>query len=481
MLKTIIRKELLENIFSFRFPLFAVLCLVLIPLGMYVNQNHFEKRNRDYQDQIRLAEEAASKISMSDVMAGKASIKAFRPPAPLSVFAQGFESALPRYYEFSQDGISQGQSASGDESLASAQGKIDFVFLVQLVLSLIALLFAADVIAGEKEAGTLRAILSNSLPRDSVLFGKIWGGFLALWGPFTVAFLLGLVVLLATGFPVFGGDTPARILILFFAASLFLLVYFVIGCAISCSFGKSRTALVTILLVWVSFQLIVPKLGDMFADIVHPTRTETEVSLAKSLLAQSLDDETARELGRQYTQIFPNGEPKSQGNTPFTPEQVKWADQKKEIENTAQAEKARQLGRIDETFQQEKKARNVIAVNLAVLSPSAAFGRLLTDLCGTGEIGRKKYTEAIHAHQRALDDAVFSKARRTVMILPGGGTSLSFSMQPMDLKALPKFSIGSATPAETFAANLPSLASLLFWLIAPFAAAYVRFRTYDVR
>jgi hypothetical protein len=37
MLKAILRKELLENIHSCRFPLFALICVVLIPLGMSVN------------------------------------------------------------------------------------------------------------------------------------------------------------------------------------------------------------------------------------------------------------------------------------------------------------------------------------------------------------------------------------------------------------------------------------------------------------
>jgi ABC-2 type transport system permease protein len=481
MLKTIIRKELLENIFSFRFPLFAVLCLVLIPLGMYVNQTHLQKRARDFQDQERMATEAFTKITMNDVMAGKVSVRAFRPPSRLSIFAQGFESVLPQYYEFTQDGFTPGEAASGDESLASAQGKIDFVFLVQMVLSLIALLFAADVIAGEKEAGTLRAILSNSLPRDSVLFGKIWGGFLALWGPFAVAFLLGLVVLLAGGFSVFGGDTPVRILTLFLAASMFLLVYFVIGCAISCSFGKSRTALVTILLVWVSFQLIVPKLGDMIADVVHPTRTETEVSLSKSILAKTLNDEMSRELGRQYILLFPSGDSSLKEGAAPTPAHTKWWALRPEIEKNARAEKGRQLSRIDETFRQEKRSRQALASNLAILSPSAAFGRLLADLCGSGEIERTKYLEAIQAYQRTLDEAVFSKVKKSVMILPDGGTSMSFYKDKEALKAQPKFSVNSASPAETFTANLPSLASLLFWLVAPFAAAYIRFRTYDVR
>ena len=190
MLKTIVRKELQENLYSYRFPLFALICVLLVPLGLYVNNLNYIKSVRDYNEQMRLADEAVASIQMQDLMAGKIAIKGFRPPALLSVFSQGFEGALPRFYEFTPDGYTPGESSSGEASILSVQGKIDFVFLIQMVLSLVGLLFASDVIAGEKESGTLRAMLSNSLPRDTILVGKITGGYLALWFPFIIAFLL---------------------------------------------------------------------------------------------------------------------------------------------------------------------------------------------------------------------------------------------------------------------------------------------------
>ena len=151
--KTIVKKELLETIFSYRFPLFAVICLLLVPLGMAVNEAAYAKRVRDYSDQVRLADEAAAAIKIQDIMAGTVAIRGFRRPAPLSVFTQGFESTLPRYYEFTQDGFKPGESASDDETILSVQGKVDFVFLVQMVISLIAMLFASDMISGKKSPG----------------------------------------------------------------------------------------------------------------------------------------------------------------------------------------------------------------------------------------------------------------------------------------------------------------------------------------
>jgi len=479
MWKTIVKKEILENILSYRFPLFGLIAILLIPLGMYVNQLDYVKRVRDYDEQVRLAGEAVSSFSMQDLMAGTVAIKGFRRPAPLSVYTRGFEGTLPLYYEFNQEGTKPGESSSGEESILSIQGKIDFVFLIQMVLSLVGLLFASDVIAGEKEAGTLRAMLSNRLPRDTILTGKIAGGYLALWAPFAAAFLAGLLFLILGAFPVFGGDMPAKILIIFLAASVFLLAYFTLGTMISASSAKTRTALVAILLVWTFFQLIMPKLGDMLAAIVHPIRTETQVSLEKSLLAGSLGMETARELGRQYDLIFGSA-PKESADDTESPEKKKWEAVKAGIEQEAKERKAQQLGAIDETYRQQKRRQN-LALNLSLISPSAAFARFVADVCGTGELERTKYAEAVQAHAGTLDGALFSKVKRTLMVHPGGKTGLSFSVQPINFKTLPQFTIVPTSLGDIFRANWKSLLSLAFWLIAPFAAAYVRFIKYDVR
>ena len=480
MWKTIVKKELLETIFSYRFPLFAVICLLLIPLGMAVNEAAYAKRVRDYSDQVRLADEAAAAVKIQDIMAGTVAIRGFRRPAPLSVFTQGFESTLPRYYEFTQDGFKPGESGSDDETILSVQGRVDFVFLVQMVISLVAMLFASDMVSGEKESGTLRAMLANSLPRDVLLAGKIGGGFLALWVPFLLAFLFGVVVLMLGAFPLAGGDTGVRVLIVFLATTLFVLTYFTIGIAVSTSTTKARTSLVAILIIWAAFQMIVPRLGDMIARLVHPVRTETQVSLQKSLLARSLDMEQAKELGRQWDLIFASASQEAK-DKPDSPENKKWGPIRDDIQMRARENKSRQLAAIDETYAQEKRRQIDLAVNLSLVSPSAAFARFIADVCGTGELERARYLDAVRAHQKALDNELFSKVKRTLMVHEGGQMSMGFSAQPVDASKLPRFSIAPSTVAETIKANARSLVSLFVWLIAPFAFAYARFRKYDVR
>ena len=65
----------------------------------------------------------------------------------------------------------------------------------RLYLELIALLFTFDAFSGEHERGTLRLMLSNSVPRHTVLIGKFWGALLSISIPFILAVLVNLLLI----------------------------------------------------------------------------------------------------------------------------------------------------------------------------------------------------------------------------------------------------------------------------------------------
>ncbi len=65
-------------------------------------------------------------------------------------------------------------------------------------------------ISGEKETGTLKLVLSNPAKRSTVLAAKYLGGFGVLIIPLAVSFLVGLILLLLEGFPLFAGGNLGR-------------------------------------------------------------------------------------------------------------------------------------------------------------------------------------------------------------------------------------------------------------------------------
>jgi ABC-2 type transport system permease protein len=481
MYGALIRKEILENILSYRFPLFLVIVVLLIPTSLYVNSLKYGKKVADYQEQLRLADEALRSSRMIDIHMGSIPLKGFHPPAPLSVFANGFENSLPGYYEFQPSGPKEGESSIGEETVLSVLGKLDFLFIVQMVVSLIVLLFASDLVAGEKEQGTLRGMLSNSIARPTILLAKLVGGFLAVWLPFLIAFLLGMIVLSAGSFPLLGGGLFLRVLLVFVGTSFFILTYFTLGLLASASTARARPALVATLLIWIVLQLVVPRLSDMVAAVVYPVRTETVISLQKSMIVKALDEEKGKLLGREYERIFGRGTPLTTDPTP-RPGLDEWNAIKADADRKTGERKSQQLRQVEDAHGREKQVQRTIANTIALLSPSAAYTRLITDLCATGELERAKYLEAVASHQQTLDAALFSRISKTTLIFPGGGSASSSSISELvDLKTLPAFSVGQATVSEALAVNWGSILSVAFWLIGAFALSHVRFLGYDVR
>jgi ABC-2 type transport system permease protein len=481
MWKTVFKKELLENILGYRFPLFFLICAVLVLTSLYVHELDYAKSVRDYSEQIRLAGEELGAARAVDLHFGRVPLRGFLPPSPLAVFASGFETSLPKFYDFGAEGPKPGNTAVSEESVLGVFGQLDFLFIVQMVASLIVLLFASDMIAGEKEMGTLRVILANSTPRHSVLWGKLLGGFTAVWLPFLVVFLVGVILLGRLGFPLGRTGIPLRLVLIFLVSTVFLLAYFVLGLLVSASSARTRTALVAILLVWIVLQVALPRLSDMAAAIIDPVPTETLVSMQKSVVVKTVDNETARALGREYEALFGRGTPYSTEPEPAA-KRPEWEAFKTDLEGRAAESKDAQLREIESAYQRAKRRERRIAVNLSLISPSAAYTRLMTDLCGTGEIDRGRYLEAVRAHQQTLDAALFSHVHRTTVVMPSGGTSSGSSIDRLvDPKTLPAFAYSRAGVADILAGNWGSLVSLAFWLIVPFAAAYVRFVKYDVR
>ena len=72
---------------------------------------------------------------------------------------------------------------------------IDLVFIFQGILSLLALVFAYDTLAGERERGTLRLVLTHPVRHGQILFAKYISGMICLLIPLLMCVLLVLIML----------------------------------------------------------------------------------------------------------------------------------------------------------------------------------------------------------------------------------------------------------------------------------------------
>lgn len=234
MLMTLIQKEIMHHILSVRFVALLLMCLLLIPLTLSINYRNYRQNLVDYQEAVKLANIEEKTVNPKMPLEPEIEVsKLFLKPTPLSVFANGLGHALPSYLGMTRNGIVQGAPSLVSDSLSYLLGHLDFLFLVGTVFSLLALLFTFDAVAGEREAGTLRITLANSLPRDLFLWSKLIGGYLVFVVPFLVSLLFGLLVLVWQGFPLGESEIFPRVLSLILVSLLYIGVFFAIGTVIS--------------------------------------------------------------------------------------------------------------------------------------------------------------------------------------------------------------------------------------------------------
>ena len=173
MLKNLIGRELLDNLMTFRFAAVALITLLLVVANTVVLTQDYEQRLESYNDAI--------KKHHQDLRNSKTYSTAYlfvdRAPNPLSIFNVGLDKRLGNligiYHGFMPT-LWDTQMHGTDNPFIAFFSSIDIVFVFEVILSLMGLIFAYDAIAGERERGTLRLVLAQPIGRGQILTCEIY-------------------------------------------------------------------------------------------------------------------------------------------------------------------------------------------------------------------------------------------------------------------------------------------------------------------
>jgi ABC-type transport system involved in multi-copper enzyme maturation permease subunit len=473
---SLLKKEILDYLVSIRFFVLTALCVLLIPLSLYVNFETLRRWNADYNEQLKIE----SALGRSG---GRPGYHGVRPPSLLSVFANGIETSLPKDFSLDSNQVAFGTPRSYGDPIYEIFGRIDFLFVIQSVLSLIALLFAFDSVSGEKEQGTLKLALANSLPRYRLLMGKFVGGMIVLGAPLVLSFAIGLSVLAVTGYALFQPGVVGDAFLILGLSLIYVAVFFLLGLLISTLTHQSKTALILLMFVWVVLVLGVPRLSIMTAKVIRPVEDESVVVLRKRLLNDNIQKEKGDALKSLY---FEKARQKglSKGMLTFDSDDPEFVRRRNEIAAPFEARLRTELARVDEDYQRKKQQQLNLAHNISRISPAAILSYLMTDLADTGEFVKVRFYDAVRMHYANMDRLVFSKSYRDLISDGnrswGFGGSLPGSETPKS-EDLPRFNLTFPRRTDTLANSLPDLGLLLAYAAMLFAGATVAFIKYDVR
>ena len=471
MLITLIQKEMMHHILSVRFVALLLMCLLLIPLTLSINYRNYQQDLVDYQEAVKLANIEEKTVNPKMPLEPEIEVsKLFLKPTPLSVFANGLGEALPSYLGMTRNGIIHGAPTLVSDSLSYLLGHLDYLFLVGTVFSLLALLFTFDAVAGEREAGTLRITLANSLPRDLFLWSKLIGGYLVFIVPFLVSFLFGLLVLVWQGFPLGEPEIFPRVLSLTLVSLLYIAVFFAIGTVISTYLDNSKTALIVAFTVWVFAVLITPRVGFLAAKFIAPTQTSQSVYLEKTALRENFNTEL-EERKKEIHQEFWKDRPQSS----FEEQIAGGLEMDKQVQPLEEEFRQKfkdSADKIDRRYKQGKAQQEEVGETLSRITPTSSLIYVATNLTQTGKTKRNNYFQAGDRYYDALDEDLFSKVVDHISMRTMTSEDTVQITQPPRLE--------TATLGETFRQSAVDVLLLCFFAVALTTVAFLKFFRSDI-
>jgi ABC-type transport system involved in multi-copper enzyme maturation permease subunit len=499
MFATLLMKEIRETVITGKFIIATVLCLILIPLGMYVTTQEYSQSINDYRQAVKLYQQRSEGKVYARFKA-----EGYRPPSPLSVFAVGLEPVLPNKAVTSESRYASQEPMAGvvkisNESglhnpLAALFGKMDYLFNVGFVLSIFALLFTFSCITGEREMGTLKLISSNPVPQWNILLAKIIGNYLVFFLPFLVSFLAALLILNFSGiFSMNAAGVFHAILIIFGVTVLFLFCMFTFGVLLSVFSRHSMTAIVLMLVIWVVFALVIPKLSPMVAQIIKPVESAQILSSKIQNVREDLRNEQLDIGDKLFTGLIGR-----HGHTveEYLHEQVITDDERKHIETEydelvgpIREEYAGKILLATQQLQRNHdnalKEQETIAIQISRLSPICCFTYILTDLAGTGLMEIGNFTRQAERFQEQVKQTVYDK-----FFYHQYGAGRRYYIYLEDIKGA---TLGGKIPVpgmydyhfltvrEAIFSRWVDILLLTLYTILFFAGAFVKFLRYDVR
>ena len=274
MLVTLIRRELLDNLMTFRFAAAVFIMLLLVVANTAVLLKDYERRLASYDAAVQKRQQELLETKTYSAVR----LVAYRPPNPLSIFNVGLDKRLGNTlgvnYLYVPTLWDAGKYGSNN-ALLNIFASIDIVFIFQGILSLLALVFAYDALAGERERGTLRLVLTHAVRRGHLLFAKYISAMLCLLIPLVMCFLLVLMMLTTSASVFLSMDDFLRIGGVIFTSFVYLSLFYLIGLLISAATRRTGTALMIAMFVWGFLVLVYPNMILTAIETDPHTGTET--------------------------------------------------------------------------------------------------------------------------------------------------------------------------------------------------------------
>ena len=468
MILQIVKKEILHNLHSIRFPALLVIAVALLVLNGIlaitepVQGTHnpspstvgiTASRQHDML-QFCVRGTTADRIQKMRVMiGGDTSPAAMDNPGSLPAGDRLSRFALP-YAD-----------------------RIDWAFIIKIVFSLFAIIFTFDAVCLERERGTLCLMCSNPVSRSSILLGKYLGACGTIIIPLMVGIVINLLIInigMIAGAASLKPEHWLRLGLMAFSSVVYISLFILLGLLVSIAAKRASSSLLILLSFWVAMIIVLPNLAGIVAE--HTVKMESEYELSKRQ-RQVWDLGGMGELDKQIE----SGKIKTQEDLNEAAEVI--FTRMMEIINDTQAKHQAAL------VEKRRSARRI-----ARISPAAIYQYTAEAIADSGFERQQRFMQSIRDHYRIFEGYVRDKIGKVVPNAKwnfmtnryiDGKNFLVSSPQPEEYKGdmsdFPYFSERPWSVLDSLRISLINLTILFLWNILFFVAAHYIFVKQSLR
>lgn len=472
MLRILVAKELKTNLLSLRFWIASLFVLTVFLASSVIFCKKFSNELDEYsRNQETYRKSLHVGTSGLDSFFSEAIVVTKRPRIG-SMIAEGRESRYPKSMVLQLNAPQAALFSGGMKFGAQVHNYklprsigLDWVFVIGVVMSFLAIVLSFDAVSQEREEGTLRLQVSFPVQRLQILFGK----YLAILALLCSTMGLGVVIGVAVTWAILNQNLlfvlPVQAGAVVVLSMIYLSLFIWLSFWVSSTAKKSSTSLALLMLIWVFVIILVPYLGGMLVERYQPVRS----------LAQ-LDKELQGQFGTTFER--------------YAPPEYHDLYRDREPESGSNAINAF-LDRLNDTYEKLIEGRFAELLDQAALSerfnsvsPFASFRYASECLSGTGLQYHRQFFRNTRIYRNELMDFVRQKDMKDPQSkhrLTSVRRVKSMSQQPLDPEEIPRFMDPKMSISDAIDDGLTCIIYLFMLNVLCICMAVVSFSKMDAR
>jgi ABC-type transport system involved in multi-copper enzyme maturation permease subunit len=290
----ILKKEIMMSLVQSRFTIILIFVTAVIATGLFSMYRDYTQRLENFEV---LAPEKGDAIAI---------VK----PAATAVLVKGVDESICRPFSITFLGIDAGSGQQSINKLFNLFQTPDLLFIISTILSLCALFYSYDLITREREEGTFKYIMANSVNRTTVITAKLLGAFISFILPVTGTLAIGIAILSFTPQIMFTASDYWGIFLLFLSTIIYLFIFFSIGLLMSVLMKRSVSSLILSLFIWSLLVFVIPQLAQSISRNLTGSPSVSQSELKQSLSWASIvferingSKESRRDIHEEWEQL----------------------------------------------------------------------------------------------------------------------------------------------------------------------------------